>query len=173
MASRPPSEEPIEGPAPTRAAKVDRMPTRQPLRRKLSDEEIMRAYQAEEADPFFIDLEIVPEGLVYEWKRHEVYGKDDKSYEADLIRRGWVPVMTEEHPGYFMPVGHKGQVVRLGQGLYKMESNEYWNRQRYQQLLAKRSVSDQEEVLGITPANQFARTGAKVTKNYEAAPDVE
>lgn len=140
---------------------------REALRRPLTDEELLRTLQAEEVDTFYIDPAIIPHGMVYEWKRHEIYGKDDKSYEAELLRRGWTPVMADEHPGYFVPVASTGQVVRQGQGLYKMHAVEYQNRQRYNQLMAKRQVTDQEKVLGLAPPGTFERPLAKVTTNYE------
>lgn len=140
---------------------------REALRRPLSDEELLRTLQHEEVDVFYIDPSIIPQGVVYEWKRLEVYGKDDRAYEAELIRRGWMPVMAESHPGYFMPHGHKGPVTRQGLGLYKMDETEHRNRQRYNQLMAKRQVADQEKVLGIAPSGTFERPLAKVTQNYE------
>lgn len=145
---------------------------REALRRPLSDEELLRTLQAEEVDVFYFDQSIVPPGLVYEWKRLEVYGKDDKSYEAELLRRGWSPVMAETHPGYFVPVGNKGHITRQGQGLYAMNAIEHANRRRYDQLMAKRQVQDQEKTLGIAPQGTFERPLAKVTSNYEAH-DVE
>lgn len=167
-----PNDTPIPAARPPQAGREIRSPLREALRKPLSDEELLRTLQAEEVDTFYIDPSIIPNGLVYEWKRHEVYGKDDKSYEAELLRRGWVPVMAEEHPGYFVPYGNKGHVLRQGQGLYKMDATEYQNRQRYNQLMAKRQVSDQEKVLGIAPQGTFNRPLAKVTTNYEAH-DVE
>lgn len=157
-------------------APVTRAPIREKFRRKLSDEEIMREFSAEEADPFFIDPDVIPENLAYEWKRLEVYGKEDKPYETELARRGWVPVMAESHDGYFMPKGFKGPVIRGGLGLYAMDKTEHENRNRYQQLIARQAVVEHEKTLGIAPAGTGSRdhpqSKPRVVKNYEQV-DVE
>lgn len=156
-----------------------REPLRQSFHDDLSDADIMRMYEAEDADQFYIDLTVVPDHLVYEWKRLEVYGKDDKGYEAELARRGWVPVQADSHVGYFMPKSYHGPVIRGGQGLFAMPAVEYQRRARYQQLKARQQVEDQERVLGIAPTvggvptgpREHARVRPKVDKTYEAVDE--
>jgi hypothetical protein len=150
---------------------------RTPIHEQLSDADIMRMYEQEDSDQFYIDPDVVPDHLVYEWKRMEVYGKTDNAYEAEIARRGWVAVQADSAKGYFMPAAYNGAVTRGGQGLYAMEKHEYKLRARYQQLKAAEQVSDQEKILGIAPPGtgerKHARVRPTVTKNYEAAADVE
>lgn len=177
-AANPPSPKPAPRP-PGKAQGSAISPAHPALQRKpvhktahLSDDDILRMYEKEDADQFFIDLDIVPAGVVYEFKRHEVVGQDDKPYEAELQRRGWVPVMAEWHDGYFMPKGTKGQVVRGGQGLYMMDEWEYKNRKRFDQLKAREAVLDNERNLGMAPKDTFERVAPRIKTNYEAV-DVE
>lgn len=164
-----------EIPKAAKAEMIERQPIHKPVhkpQRELSDEEIMRLYETEEADQFYIDPEIEPAGLKYEWKRLEVYGKQDKPYEAEMERKGWVPVMAETHDGYFLPKGQKGHVQRGGQGLYAMTIREYRQRQRFNQIMANRAVQDNEAALGMSAKGQFQRTTPRIQKDYEAV-DVE
>lgn len=170
--------------APTRSgavpkqAAVTRDPMREPMRaqRYVSDEEILRMFQAEEENQFEIADNIIPRGFRYVWKCHEVYGKSDRFNPAQLEKKNMVQVMAEDHPGYFMPKGHTGHVIRDGLGLYKMEAHDYSLRERYDQIMAKRQVQDQEQVLGIAPAGHGPRDHPalrpQIRTNYEAF-DVE
>lgn len=148
---------------------------REPLRRPVSDAEILRMFEAEEADQFYIDPDVVPAGFEYEWKRLEVYGKDDRGYEAELLRHGWVPVQHEDHPGYFGPRGLKGHVTRMGQGLYSMDSHSHSLRKRYQYLKAKETVLDQEASIGLAPPGTAERKHPgirpSIKTEYEPGPN--
>lgn len=164
------------GKKPAVARPALRQPLRQPVHNDLSDAEIMRMYEAEDSDQFYIDPDVVPADEVYEWKRLEVYGKEDKAYEAELARRGWTAVQADANPGYFMPANYHGPVIRGGQGLFTMPRVEYQQRARYQQIVARRQVEDQERVLGIAPPGtgprEHPRVKPRVNKDYEAV-DVE
>lgn len=162
-----------------REAAVNRDPMREALRagHHLTDEEVMRMFEREEVSQFDFDPRIVPAGFTYEWKCHEVYGMSKGGTSpAQLERMEFAPVLAEDHPGYFMPNGHKGPVIRDGQGLYKMESPLYGLRARYNKLQARRQVQDQEQVLGIAPAGHGPRDHPAlrptIKTNYEAV-DVE
>jgi hypothetical protein len=157
---------------------VGRDPLRDAMRAKtrLSDEEILRMFEREETNPFEIDERIKPEGYEYVWKCHEVYGNAGRFNPAELQKRGFMQVMAEDHPGYFKPTGHTGHVIRDGLGLYKLEKYNHDNRVRYDGIIARRQVQDQEQVLGIAPPGQGPRDHPKlrpsIRTNYEAV-DVE
>lgn len=64
------------------------------------------------ADQFAIDPSIIPDGWVYEWKRHSVMGQVDHAYMAQLSRVGrWTPVLAETHDGVFLPPGSTGAII--------------------------------------------------------------
>ena len=71
------------------------------------------------SDRFKIDPSLLPEDYVYEWKMFSCVGDEQSylSYQADLARAGWTPVMHDRHPGMFAPVGTTGAIRMGGQQL--------------------------------------------------------
>ena len=49
-------------------------------------------------DKFFVDLDTIPDGWTYEWKRHTIYGEEDPAYQVSLARSGWTAVPVSRHP---------------------------------------------------------------------------
>lgn len=152
----------------------NRTPIRQPMRH-VSDADIMREFQGEEADQFYIEPDVIPGGLVYEWKRLEVYGKEDRNNIVEVQKNGWYPVLSEEHDGYFMPPGHKGHIIRGGLGLYAMDEGLYRRRQRYNQLVARDTMHEQQQRLGLAPSGtgprEHPQVRPRVNVDYAQAPD--
>lgn len=66
-------------------------------------------------DRYAFDKSIVPDGWVYQWKRHTILGQEDPSYQAELHQVGFTPVPAERHDGMFLPVGFKGSIIIGGQ----------------------------------------------------------
>lgn len=70
-------------------------------------------------DKFHIDPTEIPQGWSYQWVAVSVLSNSDR----DLINtqgfseNGWTPVPSDRHPGQFMPMGHKGAIIRDGQML--------------------------------------------------------
>ena len=162
--------------APKRDAAMAREPLREPMRakRRLTDDEVRRMFAKEEGNQFEIDEDVIESGFRYVWKAQEVYGQPLGSFNpAKLEKQKFYPVMAEEHPGYFKPIGHTGHVIRDGLGLYKLEEENYELRERRDQIAAKDQVADQEQVLGIAPPGQGPRdhptVRPKIRTNYEPA----
>lgn len=68
------------------------------------------------ADPFHIEVSIVPNGWEYQWNAITVIGNSEVLADQALAmaENGWRPVPSERHPGRFMPEGHKGSILRGG-----------------------------------------------------------
>jgi len=103
------------------AALLDREPLREPIRvphgRAVAlDRDGNPVYRraAGQTDKFYIDPAIIERGWTYEWKRYSVYNMTDPGYESHLAQNGWRPVPSERHEGVFMPIGHKGPIIRDG-----------------------------------------------------------
>jgi hypothetical protein len=62
-------------------------------------------------DRYAIPTEIIPDGWVYQWKRHSVLGQEDPGYAAELAQVGFTPVPAERHPGRFLPAGYTGSII--------------------------------------------------------------
>lgn len=62
-------------------------------------------------DKYAIDQNIVPDGFVYEWKRHSVYNQPDPAYEAELLNNGWRFVNPSRHPGVFLSPNTSEQII--------------------------------------------------------------
>ncbi len=108
------------------------------------------------SDKYYIDPDIIPDGWDYQWRRKEVYGKEDPSYMVNLKRMGWEEVPAARHPE-MMPGGYRGAIER--DGLVLMERPmEITHRARASELReAQRLVRAKEEQLGHAPAGQFER----------------
>jgi hypothetical protein len=65
------------------------------------DDEIRRNIEMSWRDPHYVDPSIIPEGMVYSWKReyiHKFGGDEDKGRIPECMRKGWRPVPAERHP---------------------------------------------------------------------------
>jgi len=63
------------------------------------------------SDKYAIDPRIIPDGWVYEWKRHSVYNQPDPAYEAELQNNGWRFVSPSRHPGVFLAANTDAQII--------------------------------------------------------------
>lgn len=70
-------------------------------------------------DIFHVPAELIPAGWTFQWASISVYGNTEVLMDQNLhfAENGWRPVPSERYPGRFMPVGHKGPIIRGGQML--------------------------------------------------------
>lgn len=124
-------------------------------------------------DEFKIDLSAIPDGWDYEWKRHEVLGAKDPSYEVDIRRMGWEPVPADRHPE-MMPVGYKGVAIER-KGMILMERPaEITRRVRDRDAKAARDlVRTKEEALSEAAPGQFERVDGNRSKTARISKSVE
>ena len=60
-------------------------------------------------DKFFIDPEVIPPGVSYEWKRKSCYGAEDRHHITNLMDNHWKPVPNDRHAG--MITEQDGQIL--------------------------------------------------------------
>lgn len=70
-------------------------------------------------DIFDIPKSLIPEGWEYQWCAASVVGNSEVLLDQNLMfqENGWRAVPSERHDGRYMPVGHKGNIIRGGQML--------------------------------------------------------
>jgi hypothetical protein len=95
----------MNAPVRTRQASARETDTSQPVRKRVRQGN----------DRYAFDKSIIPDGWVYQWKRHTVLGQEDHAYQAELAQVGFTPVPAERHEGVFLPVGYKGSIIIGGQ----------------------------------------------------------
>lgn len=124
----------------------------------------------DETDKFFIDPAIIPDGWEYQWKTWTVLGAENPSYQVSLQHRGWESVPASRHPE-MMPTGWKGNTIDRD-GMRLMEQPKVIaDEARVRDLItARNQVGQKEAQLSGTPQGTFERTGAKISKSYEAIP---
>ena len=121
-------------------------------------------------DRFFIDPSEIPDGWSYEWKRKEIYGQQQQSYQAGLMRRGWEPVPQSRHE----------HVMVEQDGMILMERPKELTSEAHlrHDAMARAAIRAKEEQLGHAPAGTLPRdadnrTRPRINKSYEpvAIPD--
>lgn len=124
-------------------------------------------------DKFAFDTNIVPDGWSYEWKRLEIFGKQDPAYQVSLARSGWDAVPSERHPE-MMPQNWKGGTIER-EGMILMERpTEITDMVKANDLRrARNQVRQKEEQLSGAGAGEFSRDNkgnslVKIKKSYEA-----
>lgn len=127
-----------------------------------------------EADRFYIDPHMVPDGWSYEWKRKTIWGKEDPAHDVELARLGWEPVPASRHPE-FMPAGNWQTIER--DGMILMERPKVLTDEAHAKNLkvARAQVRAKEAQLshapeGTLPRDEDARTRPQIKKSYEAMP---
>jgi len=108
-------------------------------------------------DKYYIDPAKIPDGWTYEWKTHEVLGKQDPQYQVALAQTAWVAVPASRHPE-MMPTGFSGATIDIG-GMRLMERPEAIT--RYQRAKDERNarapVENIRAKLAAAPAGHFER----------------
>src|ERR1035437_3286134 len=81
--------------------------------------EVLSRKRTAAGDIFAIPLELIPKGWEYQWCAVSVVGNTEILLDQNLMfaENGWRAVPADRSPGRFMPVGHKGSIVRGGQML--------------------------------------------------------
>lgn len=119
-------------------------------------------------DIFNIPRELIEPGWEMQWIAVSVVGNQEVVMDQNLmmLENGWRPVMAERFPGRFMPAGHKGHIIRGGQGLYerpKVLSDEA----RSEDIrAAKQLVTDRNESLKLTGVKNQLGAGFEMSGKY-------
>lgn len=168
-------------------AKVERPPMRPDLREELREDprEDPRAAARKRAaeirghlggldeglDEFYIDLNVIPDGWTYEWKRHVTLGQQDPAYQVQLARMGWTAVPASRHPE-MMPNGAKYETIeRKGMILMERPSEITDDMRKTEYKRARDQVRVKEQQLTNAPDGQFTRdhdrVKPRIKKGYE------
>lgn len=128
----------------------------------------------EGTDDFYVNMESIPDGWTYEWKRHTVYGQEDPAYQVQLAREGWTPVPASRHPE-MMPVGFKEEIIlRKGCVLMECPTEIIMERRVIEARKARNQVLQKEAQIAGTPEGTLTRDHARVKpsikKGYEPMP---
>lgn len=167
------------------AIKSDAPPSAAPVERE-DDPRVRAAKRAAElrehlagnednANEFYIDPRIIPEGWSYEYRTLTVLGKEDPSYQVNLARRGWEAVPRSRHPE-LMPTNYTGEtIIRSGQILMERPLEITEESKMRDRRNAREQVRGKEIQLGAAPAGTFDRDNkgnplASVKKSYESIP---
>lgn len=131
----------------------------------------------EGTDEFYVPSSIIPDGWVYEWKRHTIYNQEDPAYTVQLAREGWEPVPVDRCPLHraMMPANWNKPIIER-KGLILMERPlEITQEMRSIELRrARNQVKVKEQQLSATPDGTLTRddprVAPKIKKGYEAMP---
>lgn len=119
-------------------------------------------------NPFYIDPSIIPDGWEYQWNVYTVYNEPAVGQRVHMAENGWRPVPAEKHPGYFMPEGHKGDIIRDGLILEerpKILSDEARMEERSKAVAQKRGAREQFGIQNL-PESMSARTPGVAANTY-------
>ena len=109
-----------------------------------------------EADEFYIDPSIIPDGWAYQWKATHVIGKENGYHVLELERNGWRSVPASRHPD-MMPRGWEGCIEKKGLRLMELPKI-------LVERAEKRHIKDSREVLYNTERQLYetpANTGPR------------
>ena len=158
---------------------IKRGPGRPPLRREASDrpdnrpdsvreaEENARKLLEEmgdrpyEADEFYIDPAIIPEGWAYQWKASHVVGKENGYHILELSRNGWREVPASRHPE-MMPKGWEGCIEKKGLRLMEIPKIMVDRAEKRHIRESTEVLMNTERQLYDTPANTAPRDDPSV-----------
>ena len=132
--------------------------------------EVLSRHRTGVSDPFEIPAHMIPKGWRYQWNSVSVHGNKDVVMDQSMTmhENGWRPVPAERHPGFFVPHGTKGEVLRGGQRLEERPEALCVEAQLEDQRTAKRLIADRNESLklsGVTKGTAFAPRPGQINMN--------
>jgi hypothetical protein len=125
----------------------------------MSEDELLAYVQQQESgDQYTIPYGIEPDGMSYQWKRHEVYGKPDYANMSDLEQKGWRAVPQSRHDGRWMPPGTSGPTLRDGLMLMEIPTPLLRAKETMRNRSAVQQVDSMTERLSYTAPGAAPRT---------------
>jgi len=132
------------------------------------DGEQLSRRRTQTGDIFDIPKELIEPGWEMQWIAISIVGNTEIVMDQNLmmLENGWRPVMADRFPGRFMPAGHKGHIIRGGQGLYerpKVLSDEA----RAEDIrAAKQLISDRNDSLKLSGVKNQLGAGMEMGRKY-------
>ena len=121
----------------------------------------------EGTDEFYIPKGMVPEGWVYEWKRHTIWNQEDPAYTVQLAREGWEPVPASRHPTWMPSNWEKGSIERKGLILMERPKEISDEVRRIEHRRAREQVRIKESQLSGTPDGTMDRVAPTIKKTFD------
>lgn len=124
--------------------------------------------RTQSGDIFAIPPGIIPKGWEYQWCAVTVTGNSEILMDQNLMfaENGWRPVPAERHAGRFMPVGHKGSIIRGGQMLMERPAVLCEEARTEDVRLAKQLISDRNESLKLSGVRKGLADGFEMGGKY-------
>lgn len=124
----------------------------------------------------YVNPSEIPDGFAVEWKRYQVYGKEDSPHLNGLFRDGWEPAQPKDFPSLTGKY-HKGQYILGGnnQDVILMIRPKELTQEAVAEdkANATKQVRTKMEEIGLSKPNEAPRhdsTGrslTKVSRSYE------
>lgn len=130
--------------------------------------EVLSRNRTQTGDIFEIPRELIPDGWDYQWCAVSVTGNTEILLDQNLMmaENGWRPVPSSRHPGRFMPVGHKGNIVRGGQMLMERPMALSIEAREEDIRAAHQLISDRNESLKLGSVKKEMGQGFEMSKKY-------
>lgn len=124
---------------------------------------------------FALDTNRIPNGMVMEWKRHEIMGFVDRHNQVVVRQNHWVPVPHRMQPHI---LGHlckdpEQDIVVAGQGLYMRPQYLNADAMQEQQEETDYTLNQQLQSLRLSSKEQVGERFTKIKKTVVAAQPVE
>jgi len=132
------------------------------------DGEVLTRKRTHQGDIFAIDPKLIPPGWEYQWAAVSVTGNTEILLDQNLMmaENGWRPVPCERYPGKFMPIGHKGSIIRGGQMLMERPAVLCEEARAEDVRNAKQLISDRNESLKLAKVKDSMQGGFEMSGKY-------
>lgn len=147
--------------------------------------EVLSRRRTSTGDIFDVPKEMIPPGWEYQWCAVSVVGNTEILLDQNLMfaENGWRAVPSDRYPGKFMPVGHKGSIIRGGQMLMERPKSLSDEARADDIRAAKQLISDRNESLklsgvrkqmgdGFEMSGKYRGTGGNIRMSIDRALDV-
>ena len=176
----------VRQPARQTTSREPRSPSRGGAVVRGRDGEVLTRKRTGVADIFHIPPELIEPGYELQWIAVSVLGNTEVVMDQNLqmLENGWRPVDSSRFPGRFMPAGHKGQIIRGGQGLFERPKVLCDEARAEDVRLAKQLISDRNDSLklsgvrnsmpdGFAMNGKYRGTGGDVRMSIDPALDIQ
>lgn len=155
----------IDSVAPSRRSMRDASLRAEELRARMRDSDDGIDFH----DDFYIDPRVIPDGWVYNWKRHSTGGMEDEAYAVELRQVGWEAVPAERHPN-LVPPNSKGAIIRKGMILMEIPAEIADILRQREFITAREAVEAKERAFKATSVGSFERDHRKTGINKSYGP---
>lgn len=130
--------------------------------------EVLSRKRTSTGDIFDVPKHLIPAGWEYQWCAVSVIGNTEILLDQNLMfaENGWRSVPANRYPGRFMPVGHKGSIVRGGQMLMERPSSLSDEARADDIKAAKQLISDRNESLKLSGMKKAMGDGFEMSAKY-------